>query len=62
MKNEKDVNKRRIFVAQCLLQTKENIEEQRENLQIAESEESSDVETELFIGLPDKRMKQDRSK
>ncbi|XP_071735958.1 MADS-box protein SOC1-like isoform X2 [Rutidosis leptorrhynchoides] len=44
--------------AKCIIQTKENIERQGAIVQIAECEEISDVETELFIGLPEKRNKQ----
>lgn len=47
---------------QCLVQTQERIDEQRAMLQMIECGESSDVETELFIGLPEKRMKLDRQK
>ncbi|KAI3731908.1 hypothetical protein L1987_63100 [Smallanthus sonchifolius] len=43
----------------CLVQTEEMIEERRANLQTANFEENSDVETELFIGLPEKRFRQD---
>ncbi|KAI3818575.1 hypothetical protein L1987_12387 [Smallanthus sonchifolius] len=46
----------------CLVQTKEMIEERRANLQTVNFGESSDVETELFIGLPEKRFRQDRPK
>ncbi|KAI3764489.1 hypothetical protein L2E82_14498 [Cichorium intybus] len=48
--------------AKCLVNTVEQMEEQRANLQMPECGESSDVETELFIGLPEKRMKHDRQK
>nr|GEX30770.1 MADS-box protein SOC1-like [Tanacetum cinerariifolium] len=45
-----------------LFRTEENMVEGRENIQMADYGENSDVETELFIGLPEKRMKQDKSK
>ncbi|KAL7605761.1 MADS-box protein SOC1 [Lactuca sativa] len=48
--------------SKCLVQTQERIDEQRAMLQMIECGESSDVETELFIGLPEKRMKLDRQK
>ncbi|KAI3796580.1 hypothetical protein L1987_39258 [Smallanthus sonchifolius] len=43
-------------------QTKEKREEPRANVQTADCGESSDVETELFIGLPKKRIKKNRPK
>ncbi|XP_076950280.1 MADS-box protein SOC1-like [Bidens hawaiensis] len=43
----------------CLGQTKEQMEA---NLPTADCGENSDVETELFIGLPEKRTRQDRQK
>ncbi|KAF5761455.1 putative transcription factor MADS-MIKC family [Helianthus annuus] len=51
-----------MLTGKCLGQTKEKTEEQRTNLLTAEHGESSDVETELFIGLPEKRMRQDKPK
>ncbi|GJW27756.1 MADS-box protein SOC1-like protein [Tanacetum coccineum] len=45
-----------------LIRTEGNMVEGRENVQMADYGENSDVETELFIGLPEKRMKQDKSK
>ncbi|KAK1425228.1 hypothetical protein QVD17_20575 [Tagetes erecta] len=46
----------------CLGQTKETVEEPRANLQTADYGESSDVETELFIGLPENRIRKDKRK
>lgn len=39
------------------MQQREPETEQRENLASNESSQSSDVETELFIGLPERRSK-----
>ncbi|BBG97453.1 AGAMOUS-like 20 [Prunus dulcis] len=39
------------------IQPRQASNEQRENLAYTESSPSSDVETELFIGLPERRMK-----
>lgn len=51
-----------MYVFQCLGQTKETVEEPRANLQTADYGESSDVETELFIGLPENRIRKDKRK
>ncbi|KAK9065472.1 hypothetical protein SSX86_014873 [Deinandra increscens subsp. villosa] len=51
------INKTFESLFQCHIQTKEKIEERSANLQISAEGESSDVETELFIGF-----RQDRSK
>ncbi|PWA84975.1 AGAMOUS-like 14 [Artemisia annua] len=56
------LNVKCIIPVQCISPTEENTVEGRENVQIEEYEENSDVETELFIGLPEKRMKQDKPK
>ncbi|KAK9051425.1 hypothetical protein SSX86_028052 [Deinandra increscens subsp. villosa] len=46
----------------CLSQTTEMVEEPLAILPSGDYAESSDVETELFIGLPEKRVRQDRPK
>ncbi|KAL4586042.1 hypothetical protein LXL04_010673 [Taraxacum kok-saghyz] len=52
-----------MLVSKCLvLQTNGKLDEQRAMLQITECVESSDVETDLFIGLPEKRMNKERQK
>nr|XP_043624182.1 MADS-box protein SOC1-like [Erigeron canadensis] len=45
-----------------LVRTKKTPEEQPTNFQNAEYGETSDVETELFIGMPEKRTRKDRPK
>lgn len=48
--------------SKCPVQTHIKVDEQRAMLQMTECGESSDVETELFIGLPEKRTSKDRQK
>ncbi|XP_071707058.1 MADS-box protein SOC1-like [Rutidosis leptorrhynchoides] len=52
------VSQNAMLNVECIIQTKEKIEERVASVQITEYGDSSDVETELFIGLPEKRTKQ----
>uniref|UniRef100_A0A103XCM2 Transcription factor, K-box n=1 Tax=Cynara cardunculus var. scolymus TaxID=59895 RepID=A0A103XCM2_CYNCS len=46
----------------CVVRPQEKMEEGRASLQMTECGESSDVETELFIGLPEKRTRFNKPK
>nr|AAO22989.1 MADS-box transcription factor CDM36 [Chrysanthemum x morifolium] len=47
-----------ILTEKCIIKTDKATEEMGVDLNVLESGENSDVETELFIGLPETRMKQ----
>ncbi|PWA67020.1 suppressor of overexpression of CO1 like protein [Artemisia annua] len=47
-----------ILTEKCIIQTDKATEEMRADLNVLESGENSDVETELFIGPPETRIKQ----